>query len=338
LLARLRAGLGFELAEARPIDPGVIHNNRLTRLVGADGRELVLKTYFRDDRRRLEREFGAFAFLRGGGFAGVPVAHLRDDEHYCAVYSFERGRTKSPAELSLDELAAIGRLAAELHRFRPDAAGADLPPAFPARSWADRVGFLRRRLAVCLSAAAAPDADEPLRAVVAELDLSAALERLIAGATAGLPGAELVEPAPDEHTRFNTGDFAPHNILVRPDGSLCAIDFEYFGPEEAAALPVSFLAAEQSLGLTAAQTGAFLRAYHAARDVPDAAFARYERLRALFELSWVLVNLSLMTPAHVARKRFAGDFDLDAHLAERAARLRQRLAGAERLVGALAGA
>jgi hypothetical protein len=40
-----------------------------------------------------------------------------------------------------------------------------------------------------------------------------------------------------------------------------------------------------------------------------------------------------MTPARVARKRFAGDFDLDGHLAERGANLSRRLAQAERLVG-----
>jgi hypothetical protein len=49
----------------------------------------------------------------------------------------------------------------------------------------------------------------------------------------------------------------------------------------------------------------------------------------------VLTNLSLMTPAHVARKRFAGEFDLDDHLAERGAKVRERLARAERIVGEL---
>jgi Ser/Thr protein kinase RdoA (MazF antagonist) len=314
----------------------VIHNNRLFRLNGADGRELVAKLYYRDERRRLEREFGAFRFLRGRGFTGVPVAHLADEAEQYAVYSFEPGRTKAPSELTLDELAAIGRLAAGLHRFRPGEPGADFPPAFASRSLAERVGFLRSRLAGCLRAAAAPDAYGSLRAVVVELDLPAALARLIAATTAGTTDAQLAEPVPDAHLRFNTGDFAPHNLLIRPDGTLCAIDFEFFGPEEAAALPASFLAAEQSVGLTPAQADAFLRAYHGARDVPEAAFARFERLRALFELSWVLVNLSLMTPAHVARKRFAGDFDLDAHLAERRLKLAARLIRAQALVGALA--
>ena len=328
LPARLRAELGFELVEAVPIDPGVVHNNRLFRLRAADGRELVAKLYYRDDRRRLERELGAFRFLRSRGFEAVPVAYFADHDEQYGVYSFEPGRTKMPVELTLDELATIGRLAAGLHRFHHGEPGADFPPGFAAGSLAERVAFLRSRLDACLRAAVAPDAYGLLRAVVAEVDLPAALERLVAVATDGLTPAELAAPVPAEHLRLNTGDFAPHNVLVRPDGTLCAIDFEYCGWEEAAVLPVSFLAAEQSVGLTPEQEDAFLGAYRAACDVPAAALARFDRLRALLEAGWLLVNLSLMTPAHVARKRFAGDFDLGAHLAERRRMLEARLARA----------
>jgi hypothetical protein len=95
LPARLRAELGFELAEATPIDPGHIHNNRLLRLRGSDGRELVAKLYYRDDRRRLEREFEALALLRRRGSTSVPVAHLRDEAEQYGVYSFEPGATAS---------------------------------------------------------------------------------------------------------------------------------------------------------------------------------------------------------------------------------------------------
>jgi hypothetical protein len=330
---QLHRALRFELAEATPIDPGVIHNNRLFRLRGADGRELVAKLYYRDDRRRLEREYGAFRFLRDRGFAGVPIPYFADAAEQWAVYSFEPGRTKAPAELTRDEFAGIGRLAAELHRFRPGEPGADIPPAFASGPLAERVAFLRGRLATCQRAAAAPDAYPQLRAVVAEVDLAPALEHLIAAATAGLTAGEIEAPVPPEHLRLNPGDFAPHNVIVRPDATLCAIDFEFCGWEEAALLAASFLTAEQSVGLTTAQEQEFLGAYLAACDVPAAALARFDRLRALLEAGWLLVNLSLMTPAHVARKRFAGDFDLDAHLAERRAMIEARLARLEAGVG-----
>ena len=317
LAVRLRAALEFELADTAPIDPGVIHNNRVFRLRGTDGRELVAKFYYRDRIERLEREFASFRFLRGRGAACVPVPYVADESEQYAVYSFEPGRTKTPADLTVDELADIGRLAAELHHFRRGDPGDAIPPAFAEDSLAGRVAYLRRRLASLTEAAAAPDAYAALRALVAEVDVAGAVERLVAAATAGLSDAELNATVPVEHLRLNPGDFAPHNILVRPDGTLCAIDFEYAGWDDASALPANFVTAEQSAGLSAAQRDAFLGAYRAACGVPEEALARFEPLRLLMRAGQLLTSLSLMTPAHVARKRFAGDFDLDAHLATR---------------------
>lgn len=328
LAGRLRHELGFALVGATAIDPGVIHNNRLFRLRGADGRELVAKLYYRDDRRRLEREFAAFRFLRAGGLEDVPIAHVADADDYYGVYSFEPGRTRTPAELTLGELAAIGRLAAALHAFRPHA-DAGLPRAFAPRSIAERIDHLRARLVACQRAAAAPDAYPELRAVVAEVDLPPLFERLIAAATAGLSAEEIHAPVPDDLLRLNPADFAPHNILVRPDGRLCALDFEYAGWDDPVAMVANFLVADQSVGLAPDQADAFLGAYRAAVDLPEAAFVHFGPVRDLMELGWLLVNLSLMTPAHVARKRFAGDFDLTAHLAERRLNVEERVRRAE---------
>jgi Ser/Thr protein kinase RdoA (MazF antagonist) len=333
---RLRDLLGFELVGAVPVEPGVVHNNRLFRLQGAGGRALIAKLYYRDDRNRLAREYGAFRFLRRRGLTCVPVPYLADETEQYAVYSFEPGHTKTAATLTLAEMAAIGRLAAALHRYRPGEPDAALPPAFAEASLAGRIDYLQRRLAALLRAAAAPDAYPALRALVAEVDLPAAVERLISAATAGLSPAEIELPAPAAHRRLNPGDFAPHNILVRPDGTLCALDFEYACWDAAAALPASFVAAEQSASLTAAQVDAFLGAYRDSCAVPPDALARFEPLRLLLEAGQLLTSFSLMTPAHVARKRFAGDFDLDMHLAERRRLVDVRVSRAAVLAGATA--
>ena len=78
----------------------------------------------------------------------------------------------------------------------------------------------------------------------------------------------------------------------------------------------------------------FLAAYRAACGLPDHLFARAAHLRAVVEVGWALTNLSLLTPAHIARKQFDAGLDLPAYLAGRIALFRRRLTSARAIVAA----
>ena len=349
LRRRLRDVLDFDLAEMAEMDPGVVHNNRLLRLRAADGRQAVAKVYYRDDRRRLEREFGAVRFLRTRGFTAVPTPYLRSDTHQYAVYSLEPGRTKPASELTEDEVAALGRFAAELHRIRPDdpdARAAAFPLAVSATfSFADQIAGIRRRLGAFCDFAASPAAYPTVQALYREMDVRAAVERLIAMATSGLSEADLAARLPEHAWRLRPSDFVPHNVIARPpghpDGPICVVDLEYFGWDDPAALVAGFLTADTALDLTPTQADVFLHAYRSAfppgQDPAQTGSPRFVRTAALMQVSWSAVHLSVMTPERVANKRFASStFDLDAHLAEQCAKFRRRLARAEAAVNGLA--
>lgn len=360
LRTRLRDELAFDLAETAEIDPGVVHNNRLLRLRAADGRQLVAKIYYRDDRRRLDREFGAIAFLCARGFRTVPTPYFRSDTHQYAVYSFEPGVTKPSSQLTPDLLTALGRFAADLHRISPDdpdARAANFPTAVSATfSFADQIAGIRRRLAAFCDFASSPDAYPAVRALTQEGDARTAVERLIAAATAGLSDGAIAARLPEHTWRLTTSDFVPHNVIVRapgpsgpsgpsgpaghPDGPICVVDLEYFGWDDPAALIASFLTADTALDLSAAQAETFVRAYRSAfppgQDPAQTATPRFARMAALMHVSWSAVHLSVMTPERVANKRFASSaFDLDAHLAQQTAKFRHRLLRAEQAIAAL---
>jgi hypothetical protein len=76
LAERLLRELGFRVESAVALDPGTPHNNRLVRLRASDGREVVAKFYFRDDRHRLDREYTALSYLHAVGVADVPAPYL----------------------------------------------------------------------------------------------------------------------------------------------------------------------------------------------------------------------------------------------------------------------
>lgn len=343
---RLVRALDFRLAAVAELEAPVIHNNRLFRLEAHDGRAALLKLYQRDDRRRLEREYDALSFLRARGFTTVPSPHLRDDARYYAVYSFEPGANKPAAQWTERDAAAAGQFAADLHRIAPQTPGADFPPAFSGTfSYAEMLAGLRRRLTIFRGYVASAPSDGTLPPAIRELldmlDPTAEVERLVTLALRGLSPEEIESRVPREHHRLNTNDFAPHNILIRPqghpDGYLCVVDHEYFGWDETAALIAGFLTAEQALDLPPSAQRAFLETYRAAGVAPPGTFERLERVGLLMHLAWCGVHMALITPDGIARKRFATPrLDVDAMLTDQIAKLHRRLAIARKSVAALA--
>ena len=223
---RLAAELDFHLARTEPVDPGRPHNNRLVHLWSHDGREAVLKIYYRDERHRLDREYTALHFLNSRGMAEVPMALLRDDRLGCAVYSFERGTCRFGPELTSTDVETIAAFAAALHRIHPETPGAEFRTGVAATfSLADQVAAIRRRLSWFTEFACSPSAFPMVRALCAEIDVQTAIEHLIDLALRGATDSVV----PRERWSLTMGDFAPHNILIRDDGSIRVLDFEYSG-------------------------------------------------------------------------------------------------------------
>ena len=328
LLDRLAREQGFSVIDVQPIDPGVTHNNRLYRLRAVDGRMAVVKCYFRDNRHRLEREHEALAFLQTRGIAGVPKPFLRDDVSYAAVYSFEDGVTKPGEALTTAELEALAALVGTLRRIRPGQPGATFLPGVAAVfSLAEGVARLRARLAAFQRFAASAAVYPVVRQACDTWDPPGAIACLLDRALDGLSPAELEARIPEAAWGFAQGDLAPHNVLVQPGGRVCLVDFEYSGWDDPAAPAAAFLAADTSRGLTPTGAAAFVSAYRDAAELTADEVRRMDRWRALMEVNWAAVHLSLLTPERIAPKQFADPrLDLDRHLAEQLHKLRCRLA------------
>lgn len=313
LLARLRAKTGLRFGEPQEIAAG--QNNRLFALAAPDGTRVLAKLYFRDDRRRLEREFRTLAFLAERRLGGVPRALIRNDELGYGVYSFESGQTMAPAELTAGEAARIGRFTAELHRITPDDPDAAFPPAvISAFSLAEQVALIRARLEEFLASPAA-SADDAVRAFCGELDVVATIEELIRAATADLPADEVAAGLPRGRWRLSNGDFGVHNVLIRPDGGFSVLDWEYSGWDDPARHVQGFLCHAATDGISPAAAEAFVATYARTANLSEAELERHERVRRLYEIEWATIHLSAMTERRIRARQFAiAGFDLDDYL------------------------
>ncbi len=340
---RLPDALGFRLAGVEEVDPGVLHNNRLFRLRAADGRAAMAKLYLRDGRHRLEREYDTLAFLRRRGLRTVPAPLARSDESYYAVYSLEAGENRPASRWTEAQAVAAAAVAVELHGIKPEGAEVPLRTAFSsAFSHAEGIGRIRARLGRFGGYLAAPQVGRALppeiRDLRAAMDPVAEVERLVAAATRGVPPAQLEARVPEDRWRLDVGDYAPHNVLIRPpahpDGALCVLDLEYAGWDDPVAMPALFVTAEQSLDLPRPHRDALLRAYQDGVGLPADERARMERVMALLHVAWCGVHLQLLVPDLIEKKRFASpNLDVSAHLQDQIAKFHRRLAIAREHAG-----
>jgi Ser/Thr protein kinase RdoA (MazF antagonist) len=282
LRVAVRRECGAAVVTATELGAG--QNNRLFRLTTGDGAELLAKLYHQDDRDRLGREFGILRFLGERGFIWTPRALLRDGAGAWAVYSFERGTTKPAAAYTVDDGRALGQFAAALHAFRPDDdnAGFDLC-INPTPSLAAAIERIGARLGMFLADETARSHDR-VRAFLARFDPAPTIEELTARATAGLARDEIARRLPREQWRLTTCDAGPHNVLVRADGGITVVDWEYAGWDDPMALPVGFATHVTSLGLPPAALAALERTYLDLVDPTATGLTRLGHLRRLVEV------------------------------------------------------
>jgi Ser/Thr protein kinase RdoA (MazF antagonist) len=180
-----------------------------------------------------------------------------------------------------------------------------------------------------VSYARSRSAEPSVAALQRDTDWPGRVESLIA---AILHGVEDV-PVRREDWSFSTGDLAPHNVLVTPDEDICVLDLEYSGWDDPVMPATDFLSAETSTDLSPEHARVFLSAYADLAQLSPQQLARLHRVRALMEVGWVAVHLSLQVPERIAPKRFADPtFDVMSHLTKHATLANARLARAERLI------
>ncbi len=236
---RLRGTMPLSLT---PMPGGA--NSEVFRVDADDGRAYLAKRYVRrpgDEADRLETEFGALAFLWDRGVHSVPEPVAAHPDEGIGLYGYIDGRHVVPGEVDREAMDEAARFLVLVHSLRNDPAARRQPIAKEACfSLAAHLAVVYGRLARLLAGApATPDGAE-LRGFL-ENAFRPVLEEIRRCLTESVGGpAGLGREVPRESTTLSPSDFGFHNILRRPDGSLCFIDFEYWGWDDPAKLLADF--------------------------------------------------------------------------------------------------
>ena len=122
-------------------------NNRLYRIETREGRSLLAKKYFNDNRSRLVREYGVLTALCKRGFNEVPKPCARLDELNTGVYSFVHGRHIDSFDFTRDHITKIANFLAKMHDVTRADVSLEVPMGFmSARSLSEVIALIRGRI------------------------------------------------------------------------------------------------------------------------------------------------------------------------------------------------
>jgi hypothetical protein len=302
-----RAGLRGELT-LHPMPGG--GNNRVYR-VDSDGRSALLKVYFRhpaDLRDRLRAEFSLARYAWNRGIRCLPEPLACDSTHSLGLYAFAAGRRVEPREVDATAIEQALAFFHELNAGRREALARELPLAseavFTLAGHRRMVEERLRRLDV-VEGATAIDADA--RAFIqgplahAWRTYKTRFEWLVRALA--LDPHEVLSPA---ERRISPSDFGFHNALLRDDGRLVFIDFEYAGWDDPVRTVCDFFC-QQAVRVSWSHFERFSSALLA--DLPDA--SRHRRrltaLLGLYQFKWCCIILNQFLPVGGQRRSFAGE-------------------------------
>jgi len=315
---------GVAVRSVRPVVRQGGGNNRLFRVETEEGQVYALKSYPRqpsDLRDRLLTEFTALDFMRRHGMTQVPKPIAKDSDGNFALYEWIEGTPVQPSAMAIDAAVVFVRA---LHRLGNAADAASMPLAseacFSAQLIVEQVEA--RLAALSAQAPAHPELRDFLDRAFKPAAQRAITHAREIYARAGIGFNVPVDP---KQRSLSPSDFGFHNALMRADGRIAFLDFEYFGWDDPVKLASDFVL-HPGMDLTPQLKKRFLDSMS---DVFQADKTFDARLRAslpLYAMRWTMILLNEFLPERWARRVMAGT------RGDRSAILRAQLDKARRMV------
>jgi len=302
-----RSGRGGRSFLAEPLAAG--GNNRVYR-VQTGSERFIAKWYYRSERDSRDRLRSEFAFLGHAWRAGlrcVPQPLDCDPDLHLGLYEYVDGRSLGPEEVDRARVIEAARFFAALNERSSRQRAASLPVASEACfSVTEHLGLVDARLARLAHMQVASSVDREAVALVGELRRAWSNHRRRILSLAGDPGQAL----PDRWRCLSPSDFGFHNALLRPDGALCFLDFEYAGWDDPAKGFGDFFA-HPGCPVPRQHLEAFASAAAAPFDDGAALIERARLLEPVFRVKWCCIILNEFLAEAAGRRRFANP-DMDA--------------------------
>lgn len=289
-----------------PLEGGA--NNKVFRVDLAETR-LLYKEYFQhpdDPRDRLGHEFSFSSFAWNNGIRALPMPLAQDAAGRCALFEFVPGRKLKAGEVGAAAVQQALYFLQQLQRIR-DLPGAELLPrgseaCFTLQEHSRTVERRIRRLAEV-------EGIGPVHrdaAAFIHRDLTPTWSVFLDGFARDAESLRLSLTAPvaGEDLCLSPSDFGFHNALLRPEGTIKFIDFEYAGWDDPGKTVADFFC-QPEVPVPVEHFEHFARTVAYELSEPERHLARFRLLLPLYRLKWCCIMLNDFLPSGNSRRRFA---------------------------------
>jgi len=315
--------IGTPLTNVQEINAGL--NNRLFKVVTSEEKYLA-KLYRKDANIMLKREFDALKYLKSQDIKNVPTAYFKDDKHNFAVYSFEEGKVKNPSQATRKDLNEMAYFIACIHKLQPKEIRKKFLAAnfacFSINDYLKNIYFRLDKFSVYAKSKNIPTIINKLK----KEGITTRVEDLVQNVLAGITDDTLTKKLSIGNERLSPVDFGVHNILFKKDGSLCFIDFEYFGRDDPVRAVADFLMHDRSLDIKLELKKYFQSRYLEYIGADRKYRKRLELVKKIIDIEWLAIYLYSMTPDKIKIRKFSDtNFDRDKYLDKQSLKLYSRL-------------
>jgi len=312
-VAALLSKLDFGNSDFRMQPLSASGNNRVF-IVYSGNKKMALKWYFNDAADMRDRLGAEYAFLEHAWRIGLrciprPIAKVSSEN--LALYEFVEGEKIDASKVDENLVQQAASFLAALNSPESRAAGTALPPASEAC-------FSVENHFLMVDSRVTKLESMPVESAVEERALELVMEMkefwkqtkanlLIGCESLGFSPQTVLSNA---ERCLSPSDFGFHNALLRPDASVCFIDFEYAGWDDPAKAVGDFFS-HPGVPVPYGQFETFMAQIFKPFDHAEQMSKRVRLLEPISQIKWCCIILNEFLPAAAKRRQFA-DPSLDA--------------------------
>jgi thiamine kinase-like enzyme len=299
------AGFSHESFQINPLSAS--GNNRVFAL-HCGNEKMVLKWYFYDAADTRDRLGAEYSFLEHAwtlGLRCIPKPIAKNESEHLALYEYVTGQTIDASKVNENLMQQAAHFLAKLNTKNSRATASMLPKASEACfSVSEHFSMIDARLSRLDQMPVLSKVDKEAKEFVKRLEAywqDAKSRILIDCQCLGFNPENVLDTS---ERCLSPSDFGFHNALLRPDGQVCFIDFEYAGWDDPAKAIGDFFS-HPGVKVPHAQFETFMAKALEPFDQSLQMIGRVRALEPISQIKWCCIILNEFLPASAKRRSFA---------------------------------